>query len=108
MKIRTLAVGALALLVPLSAAACGDDDKGGSGERPSAEEIGKSLGKEIGLPEEQATCVGEKIYDSKISSDALRDAVDGKESKLDEKTESANAKIVAGAVTSCTGQEVGN
>ena len=64
MKIRSLAIAAAALLLPLGAVACGDsgDDK------PDTADIKEQLTK-AGMPDEQADCVTKALDDAGLTYD---------------------------------------
>lgn len=64
MKIRSVGIAAIALLLPLSAAACGDsgDDK------PDTGDVKSQLTK-AGMPEEQADCIAKALDESGLTYD---------------------------------------
>ena len=101
MKIRVLAIGAAALLLPF-AAACSDD----GGGKPSQAEVSKSLQDNASIPEEQADCVAKEI-DGKLSDKVLRAIADDDRGDIsdDEQADATEAITAAGAT--CIGDTAG-
>lgn len=64
MRIRSLALAATALLLPLTAAACGDSGS----DKPSSANVKEQLTK-AGMPEEQAECIGKALEDAGLTYD---------------------------------------
>ncbi len=108
MKIRSLAVGTAALLLPFAAVACGGDDDTNSGSRPSADEISTAISKELpdSLPEGVADCIGKELHDSKIPNGVLRATVEGRDAEVDKDNEDEYTKILTEAGASCASEAV--
>ena len=81
----------LCLLLPLSAAACGDDDK------PSGGDVAKQLEKS-GVPKEQAQCMGKAYEDAGFTSGDISKINNG-----DFDLTSAKGKKFSAAITKCLG-----
>lgn len=64
MKIRSLALVAAALFLPLTAVACGDSGN----DKPDSAGVTKQLIK-AGMPEKQAECVGKALEDAGLTYD---------------------------------------
>mgnify|MGYP000868029325 FL=1 len=71
MKIRSLAIAATALFLPLTAAACGDsgDDK------PDTADVKEQLVK-AGMPDEQADCITKALDDAGLTYDDYQKAAE--------------------------------
>lgn len=94
MKIRNLAIAAVALLMPFTAAACGGAD--------STSELDKGdLSKELqksGMPEAQADCAADAL----IKSDFTKDEID-KMNAGDSGVDKAKVKEFTAAMVKCVG-----
>lgn len=93
MKIRVLAIGALALFLPFAAVACGDDSTGDLSIDEISEEMQKS-----GLPEDQADCVAKALKEADFTEDDLND--------LATDPDSEKGKAYIEAATKCLGSEI--
>lgn len=69
MKMRSIAIAATALFLPLSAAACGDSGS----DKPDTADIRSELVKR-GMPEEQASCITKALEDSGLTYDDYQKA----------------------------------
>lgn len=96
MKIRVLAIGAAALLLPF-AAACSDD---GDTSKPSQGEVSKSLQDNASLPEEQADCIAKEI-DGKVSDKVLRAIADDDEGNISDDEQTDATEAITAAATTC-------
>ncbi|MCB0978983.1 MAG: hypothetical protein KDB02_16135 [Acidimicrobiales bacterium] len=105
MKIRSLAMCALALLLPLSAAACGGKDDNNSGSRPSATEIEKGLRKFIpqlaAAPDDVVKCWAENLQKSDLPNGVLNAIADGREPEIDKDNKDDYEKIAQDSATTC-------
>lgn len=90
MKIRYVAIAALALFLPILATSCGDDSTGDLSET----EISKEF-QDAGIPKEQADCMAGKVKDADLTKEELDDFTKSK----DESTKAG--KALMSAVTSC-------
>lgn len=95
MKIRVLAIGAAALLLPF-AAACSDDDAG----KPSQAEVSESLQENASLPEEQADCIAKEI-DGEVSDKVLRAIADDDESDISDEEQTEATEAITAAAGAC-------
>ena len=90
MKIRAIAVIAMALFLPFAASACGDDSTGDL----SKEEISKQF-QDAGISKKQADCMADKVKDADLTKDELD------EFNKSQDTSSKAGKALMDAVTSC-------
>lgn len=107
MKIRTLAIAALALVLPLTAAACGGKDDSDSGKRPSVDEIVTAMKKEIpGASEADAEvqCIGQKLHESDLPNGVLRALVDGREAEINKDNEDKYTKMITDSMGECVAE----
>lgn len=109
MKIRSLAIGALALVLPLSAAACGGKDDNNSGKRPSVEEISAGMKKVIpgadSGSDEQLTCLAEKLHASDdMPNGVLRAIADGRDPEIDKDNEDKYTEVLTESMGECVSQ----
>lgn len=110
MKIRSLAIGALALLIPFGAAACGSDSKS-SGDRPSVSELEKAFSDEVGddgIAGDASKCIAEKLHKSSMPDDILRAMVDGDEPEISDADEAKYMEIVDEAMNECVEEMIGD
>jgi len=106
MKIRALALVALAVLLPLSATACGTSDSGsGSGgaktEIPALKNLSKRL-QQGGMSKAQADCVAKAFDDSKISEADVAKLQKGDVTGLDAATLRRYSKSIASCISTIT------
>ena len=108
MKIRSLALCAVAVVLPLSAAACGGGkDDNNSGSRPSQAEIKAQVMKEAGLTDDDpiqsdfGDCVAEGIHASSIPNGVLRKLAAGEQAEVDADNKDDYEKIQTDIVNEC-------
>lgn len=109
MKIRTLAIVALALVLPLTAAACGGKDDSNSGKRPSVDEIVAAMKEEIpGASEADAEvqCIGQKLHDSDLPNGVLRALIDGRDAEIDKGNEDKYTKMITDSMGECIAESM--
>jgi hypothetical protein len=89
-KLRLLAIATLALVLPLLATSCGDNDSGGLSER----EISTTL-QDRGVPEAAADCMAGELKDANLTKEDLAelDEISAQRSKA--------GKAVIAALTTC-------
>jgi len=97
MKLRHLAIAAVALCLPFLATGCGDDSTGDLSES----EISKEF-VDAGIPKEQADCMAGKVKDADLTKDELDEFTDSQ----DETTKAGKALMAA--VTECMGLDTGS
>jgi hypothetical protein len=71
---RLVAVAAVSVLALFSSTACGGDEGGSGGDRPSVEDIEAQIAKSSGdqVTEDQSACLAKTYYDSDLSDEAVR------------------------------------
>ncbi len=95
MKIRALAIGACALVLPFGAAACG-----GGGEKPSTAEISSGL-EDLGIPAEAADCMAKELRPD-LSAKVLNAIAEGDEdTKVSDDEEKKSTEAISKASTAC-------
>lgn len=71
MSIRTRTLATALVLTLAVAAACGGDDDGSSGERPTVDQLSVKFRNEIGMTPGQSECVADLFVSSDISDGAV-------------------------------------
>ena len=97
MKLRYLAVAALALFLPFLATSCGDDSTGDLSES----EISKEF-QDAGLDKETSDCLAGKVKDADLTKDELDEFTENN----DETTKAG--KVLTSALTECMGLDTGS
>lgn len=82
MKTRALAIGALALFLPLAAAACGGKDDNNSGSRPTVAELQKNLAG-VGQDDSAAKCLAEELEASSLPNGVITKISKGEDPEVD-------------------------
>jgi len=90
MKIRNLAIAALALMLPLAAVACSDDSTGDLSIGEMTSQLQKS-----GMTKTQAECAAKILKKADLTKDELNGFTDSKD------TNSKAGKVIMQAVTEC-------
>lgn len=116
MKIRSLAIGALALLLPLGVVACGGKDDTNSGSRPSVSELQKAfraqmkdeMGGDDGMMGDAADCLAEKLHESDLPNGVLRAIADGRDAEIDKDNEDKYENVLEQAQNDCIEALVGD
>ena len=111
MKIRTLAVLATALALPISAAACSNDGGSGtSGGKPSVDAITKKFTADE-IPPEQSKCLAQAMHDGLSAETLNKIMADDKSDTLAEDIGkdlgAAETQKLAGTMSKCLGAGVG-
>lgn len=105
MKIRLITMCAVALVLPLSAAACGGKDDNNSGTRPSADEIQKGLSKAVpslaSAPDAVVKCWAENLQKSDLPNGVLNAIADGRDPEVDKSNEDDYEAIAKESATKC-------
>jgi len=112
MKIRPLAVGALALVLPLAAVACGGEDDNNSGTRPTVAELKTQILKEVSIPantpgaDDFGDCAAKGIHESNVPNGVLRKLVKGEEAKVDKDNKGDYEKTMNDVITGCINEHL--
>lgn len=105
MKIRSLALCAVAAVLPLAAAACGGDDDNNSGERPSPAAIEEGLRKVVptlsSAPDEAVSCWAENLEGSDLPNGVLRAIAEGRDPEIDADNEDEYTEIAESSAEEC-------